>query len=164
MDPWKPCLVRILLFKVFIRTATLQLIIKLKKFTRHSRRPKSFLRKSIAGCEFLRDMLAYNWDVIRRSRRCVARLAAENTRTVLVYGEKDIVEVLQALSFETPTKMQILTEAYESNKNFGVEMHPVERCPTSQDRIIVASLVNVEERVGRLRALGVADERIILLT
>jgi hypothetical protein len=152
-----------LLFKIFIKTLAGQLYLKLTKFTRRSSGPKSFLRKFVAGYDFVKDMLAYNWGVIRRCRCCVKKLSAENVPAVLVYGEKDIIEVLSALSFEAPVKMRILRECYEFDKKLGGDLVPVEVSAGSPDKIIVASVVNVEGRTRRLRELGVDAERIVLL-
>ncbi|HEX9264111.1 MAG TPA: hypothetical protein VF977_07060 [Candidatus Binatia bacterium] len=137
---------------------------KLTKFTRRSSGPKSFLRKFEAGYAFLKDMSEYNLDNIKRCRRCVKNLTAENVPAVFVYGEKDVMEILYDLSFKTPMKMRILHEHYETDKKFGWEAISLETGASGTEKIIVASLVNTQERTRRLRELGVDNERIILLT
>jgi len=155
--------VKLLLLKTFIKTLIWQVYLKLTKFTRSSGGPKSFLRKLVAGYEFLKDMSAYNREVIQRCRRCVKSLTAENVPVVFIYGEKDVVDILCDLSFETPMKMRILHERYETDKKVGWETIPVEKCALSAEKIIVASLINTQERIGRLRDLGVDSDRIISL-
>ncbi len=103
-------------------------------------------------------------DNIKRCRRCVKNLTAENVPAVFVYGEKDVMEILYDLSFKTPMKMRILHEHYETDKKFGWEAISLETGASGTEKIIVASLVNTQERTRRLRELGVDNERIILLT
>lgn len=154
--------VRALLAKTFMKTLAHQIYLKLTKFTRRSSGPKSFFRKCIAGYEFLNDMSEYNRDVIKRCRHCVERLAAENLSAVLVYGEKDIVEFLRDLSLQNSVRMKLLHDRYEPEK-LGREMVPVETGISGGEKIIVASLVNTQERIRRLIQLGVDNDRIILL-
>jgi hypothetical protein len=156
--------VELLLFRTFIKTLVWQLYLKLTKFTRRANGPKSFLRKFEAGYAFLKAMSEYDLDIIRRCRRCVKNLTAENVPAVFVYGEKDVMEILFDLSFKTPMKMRILHEHYETDKKFGWEAISLETGASSTEKIIVASLVNTQERTRRLRELGVDNERIILLT
>jgi hypothetical protein len=160
---FKFALVRALLLKTIVKTFARQLYLKLTKITRRSSGPKSFLGKFSAGYEFLRDMSEYNWGVIKRCRRCMKSLSSEGV-PVLVYGEKDIIDVLHDLSFETPVKMRILRERYEADKKFGRETVAVEMGAASREKILVASLINTEERIRRLRELGVDNERIVLLS
>ena len=148
---------RISLTRTFIKTFARQLYLKLTKFTRRSSGPKSFWRKVVSGCGFVRDMSRYNRDVIRRSRLCLVRLANEEVREVWVYGEKDIKEVLYDWTFEIPIKVKMICD-YSDNREDGLEV-----CAASRDKIIIASLVNIEERSRRIRELGVKDDRIIFL-
>lgn len=160
---FKRVFVRGLLFKGFGKALLRQLYIKLTKFTRRASGAKSLLPKFGAGYQFLKDMSAYNWEVIKRCRHCMKRLTAENVSAVLVYGEKDIVEVLSDLTIEAPVRMRILLERYEADEKCGGEAVSVEVGASSSEKIIVASLVNTQERIKRLRELGVDKERIILL-
>lgn len=155
--------VELLLCRTFIKTLVCQLYLKLTKFTRRANGPKSFLRKFEAGYAFLKDMSEYDLDTIRRCRRCIKNLTAEKLPAVFVYGEKDIMEILYDLSFETPMKMRILHERHETDKKLGWETVSVEIGVSGREKIIVASRVNTQERTRRLRELGVDNERIILL-
>jgi len=164
MDRWKLGLVGILLCKSLIKTLAWQLYLKLTKFSRRPSGPKSLLRRFATGYKFVRDISDYNLDVIKHCRRCMKSLLAESVPAVLVYGEKDIIAVLHDLSFEAPVKIRILRECYEDDKQFGWETVPVEMSASRSEKIIVASLINTEERIRRLRELGVDNERIVLLS
>jgi hypothetical protein len=151
-----------LLAKTFAKTLARQFYLKLTKFTRRSREPKAFAKSLAAGCEFLRDMWRYNWDVIRLSRGCLERLTEEHVQEVFVYGESDVREVLCDLTFAVPMKVKMLRDHYE-NENSVSGAVPLEVGAASSDKIIVASVVNVQERIRRLVELGVDHKRLILL-
>jgi hypothetical protein len=155
--------VRALLAKTFIKTLTYQFYLKLTKFRRRPRGSRAFGNSLAAGYDFLRDMSYYNWDVIRRSRRCLKQLAAGNVHEVLVYGERDVKEVLYHLTLEIPVRVKALGEDCETCKDLKRNELPIEVNIESREKIIVASLINVDERVRRLRELGVDNERIVLL-
>jgi len=153
----------LLLSKTLVKTLVRQLRLKLTKFTRRSHGPRSFVRKFIAGCQFVRSMAAYDCHVIRCCGQCVKKLHATKISAVLVYGEEDIIEVLHDWCLETSMTMSILREGYEDGKNFGRKTSPVEWAASMKEKIIVASLVNIDARVGRLRDLGVHHDRIVQL-
>ena len=154
--------VRALLTKTFTKTLSHQFYLKLTKFTRRSRGAKAFAKSLAAGYEFLRDMSYYNWDVIRRSRCCLNQLAKENVQEVFAYGESDVREVLYDLTFEIPVKVKMIRDRYDK-ENAARGAVALEAGAASRDKIIVASVVNVQERIRRLRELGVGHERLILL-
>jgi hypothetical protein len=155
--------VRALLIKTFIKTFARQFYLKLTKFRRRSRGPRAFVNKLAAGYDFLISMFYYNWDVIRRSRRCLKQLVADNVHEVFVYGEKDVTEVLYHLAFELPVKVKTIREGFESKANSGPNTFPLEVTRVGREKVIVASLVNIDEIISRLRELGVDNERIVLL-
>lgn len=155
--------VAVLLFKSFVKNLVWQLYVKLTKFTRRSTGPKSFLRKFAAACQFLKGMSEYNWEVLKRCRSCMEELSSRNVPLVLVYGDKDVTEVLHALSLATHVKMRILREDYEAQETFKWEEVPVEIGIFGNEKIIVASLINIQERIRRLRELGVDCDRLVLL-
>jgi hypothetical protein len=108
-------------------------------------------------------MSRYNLEVIRQSRRCLRRLVTENVQEVFVYGERDIVEVLQSLTYEFPVKLNILGEQYKISSELLAHEHLIETSTTRPEKVIIASLVNIEERAMRLRKIGVDERRIIFL-
>jgi hypothetical protein len=108
-------------------------------------------------------MWQYNWEVIRHSRRCLKQLAADNVHEVFVYGERDVTEVLYDLTFEIPVKLTLIPKYYEPHEQ-PVKNRILEAMSgTTRKKVLVASLVNIEETVRRLRELSVDDARIVLL-
>jgi hypothetical protein len=149
--------------KTFLKMLARQLRLKLTKFTRRSRGARGFYNKFRAGCGFLKDMSQYNWEVIHRSRRCLKQLAGDNVHEVFVYGERDVTEVLYGLTFEIPVKIKTIWKRYEPHGDLVGDPVPEEISATTREKVLVASLVNIEESVRRLRELGVDDARIVLL-
>jgi len=159
----KRTLVSILLLETFVKTLARQLRLKLTKFTRRSGGPNAFCAKFAAAGDFLKHMSRYNWEIIRRSRRCLEQLAAENVKEVFVYGEPDVTEVLCKLTFEIPVKVTTLGEYYKALTDLAPYEVPIEMGTVGREKIIIGSLVNIEERTRRLRKMGVDDKRIVLL-
>jgi hypothetical protein len=157
-------LVRALLFKTFLRMLARQVYLKLTKFTRRSRGANNFFGKFAAGYDFLKHVSLYNWEVIQRSRFCLKQLAAENVQEVFVYGERDVTEALYSLTFEFPVKLNMLGEHYKMYSDLASHEFPIETSATRPEKVVIASLVNIEERAMRLREIGVNERRIIFLS
>ena len=163
MQIWKRAFARALLLKTFGKLLLKQLYLKLTKITRRSRGPRAFLDKLRKGCDFLKDMSRYNWEVIRRSRHCLEKLAEENVQEVSVYGESDVVEILHDLTFELPVKIKTVYENYRRKTDWG-NVLPVDMMSGGREKVIIASLVNIDERLERLSNLGIDRKRIVLLS
>jgi hypothetical protein len=141
-----------------------QLYLKLTKFTRRSRGTRDYLSKIIKGYEFVIFMSRYNIDAIRRSRHCLGQLASQNINEVSVYGGmKDLTEVLYDLTFEIPIKITAVYTDYDKKRFLGFDLVPVAELRKSDEKVIIASLVAVKEKIDRLLDLGVARDRIITL-
>jgi len=106
----------------------------------------------------------YNWEVIQRSRLCLKQLAADNVQEVFVYGERDVTEVLYNLTFEIPIKLNMLGEHYKTSNDVASHELRIETGAARPLKVIIASLVNIEERTMRLCEMGVDNRRIVLLS
>jgi hypothetical protein len=153
----------LLLFKTFIKALAKQLYLKVTKFTRRTAGPKAFASKLAKTYYFVKDMSQYNLEVIRRSRRCLKRLAAERVPELSIYGETDVVEVLYDLTFEIPVRIKAVYKNSPIVTSWRLRFIPLGAAANGNEKVIVASLVNCEEIVDRLRNAGVEDKRIILL-
>lgn len=108
-------------------------------------------------------MWEYDREVIRCARRCFKRLAREDVQEVLVFGDRGVREVFYDLTFEIPIKVKMIRDYWEKHEDMLKDSVTLEVGAASRDKIIIASLVNIEERVRRIRELGVENNRIILL-
>jgi hypothetical protein len=163
IPPLRYIYVELLLVKTFVKTLFWQLYLKMTKFSRRSKGPIPFLKKICAGYSFISDMFVYNIETIHRCRRCVKNLTAEKVPAVFIYGEKPIIEVFRDLSFRNRIVMTILQERGEITRLWGCESAPVETSASRDEKIIIASIVNAEERAKRLQQLDVSSNRIVLL-
>jgi hypothetical protein len=163
MRPLRYACVELLLFKTFIKALAKQLYMKVTKFTRRTAGTKAFASKLAKTYYFVKDMSLYNLEVVRRSRRGLRRLEAEKVQELSIYGETDVVEVLYDLTFEIPVKIRVVYKNYPTTTSWRLRLMPLGTAATGDEKVIVASLVNCEEIVNRLRNAGVEDKRIILL-
>jgi hypothetical protein len=140
-----------------------QLYLKLTKFTRRSRGTKGLLSKVAKGFDFVRYMSAFNIDAIRRSRNCLERLAAQQVRDVALYGAGDIAQLLYDLTFEIPVKINIIYDDFDNKRISGFRVVPVAESAKSHEKVIIASFAAVDDKLERLRKLGIDRDRIVLL-
>jgi hypothetical protein len=154
-------LIRLLLAKTFFNMLAMELYLKLTKFTRRTREPKDLPQKLVRAFGFFADMWAYNLDVIRCSKRCLKRLAAQHIAEASLYGERYVIEVLCELALNGPVKMKRIYSEYDDEKSRNVV--PLDVSSKSGEKMIIASLVDVEPKRERLRNLGVDEERIVVL-
>jgi hypothetical protein len=80
-----------------------------------------------------------------------------------VYGERDVTEALYSLTFEFPIKLNMLGEHYKMYSDLASHELPIETSATRPEKVVIASLVNIEERAMRLREIGVDETRIVFL-
>jgi hypothetical protein len=159
MRPFGWIVVRVLLTKTLVKMLVTELHLKLTKFTRRTSEPKDLLHKALAGARFITDMFRYNLEVVRCSRRCLTRLAAQGISEASLFGERHIVEVLCDLAFNAPVKItRIYRECADERTRNGV---PVKLSITSAEKIIIASLVDIERKRELLRNRGIDEERLI---
>lgn len=153
-----------LLVKTFGKMLLRQAYLKLTKFTRRSSETREFLNKVGKGYEFIKCMSHYNRGAIKRSRLCLNSLVAGGIQEVSVYGAGDIAEILYDLTFEIPITIKTIYDDDGAKSFLGPEVRPVEESAAGKEQVIVASLVAIEEKVERLRSLGLDTKRIVLLT
>jgi hypothetical protein len=156
--------VRALLFKTFVKMLARQLYLKLTKFTRRSGDVRDLLNKLVKGYYFVKFMSAYNIYAIRRCRECLKRLVKEDVQEVSIYGERDIAEVLYDLTFEIPVRIKTFYADAVKKEFRRFKVVPIEVSARSQEKVIVASLVDIEDKTEHLRKAGVEGRRMVLLS
>lgn len=108
-------------------------------------------------------MLASHLYMIQCARRCLKSIVAEGQKEISFYGTGDVAEILYYVSFDEPVEIRNVYDDWEGNNFHGFKILPIEKCGTGDEKLIVSSLVEVEDRVKRLKTLGVSPERIIVL-
>ncbi len=162
LSPKRP-LVGFLLFKTFVKMLIKQFYLKVTKFSRQTRSVKDTRTKIGKIYDFLKNMSQYNIYVIERSRHCLDRLASQRIKEVTVYGADDIAEVLYDLTFDAQIKINAIYDDFKTKKFLGFDILPTEACNGRKEKVIVASLVGIEEKIEKLRKLGIEKERIVVL-
>jgi hypothetical protein len=155
--------VGLLLFKTFLKMLARQFYMKVTQFSRQSKTIKDLWGKVYKAYGFLKNMSQYNLYTIERSRRCLNELSSQHIREVAVYGAGDIAEVLYDLTFEVPLRIIAIYDDVEKKRFLRFNVLPIEAMNGGRAKVIIASLVGVEEKVERLRRLGVDRERIVVL-
>jgi hypothetical protein len=167
------------LFKTFLRMAVNQMKAKAIQLrtkpanltgdpvradlTAQSNSTKETAFKSSRIYRFARRMLESHLYVVQRSKECLKALVAEGEREVSFYGTGDAAEILYNLSFDVPVKIKNVYDDVDSHNFHGFKTLPIERCDSGGEKLIVTSLMGIEDRVKRLKALGVSPDRIIVL-
>lgn len=98
-----------------------------------------------------------------RSRECLNTLAAGGNNEVSFYGTDEFAEILYALTFHTPVAVKNIYDDINGKKFHALKVLPVETCGSTQEKVIITSLVGVEDKIRRLKTYGVPADRIVIL-
>jgi hypothetical protein len=161
-------LVLVLLAVTFVKMLVHQVYVKVTKLSRASRTLKDASARMPKLCAFIVSMGRYNLDVIRRSRRCVDQLAADRVREVTLFGVGHVAEVLYYLTLAAPVAViavydDVLPDDVPPERFFGFSVQPPSACRARDQKVIVAAIVGVEDRIATLQASGIRTDRIIVV-
>jgi hypothetical protein len=113
--------------------------------------------------QFGKRMLEFCLYATQRSRECLNVLAAQGDHEVSFYGTDGIAEILYDLTFEMPVTVKNIYDDSIRKRFHGFKVLPIEASRTAKEKLIITSLVGVEEKVRRLKTIGVSPERIVVL-
>jgi len=100
---------------------------------------------------------------VRKCHECLKRLALHGVEEVVVYGANDIAKVIYILSWRMPVKVRDVYDDAGTRKLLRFKVLPVEALNGYKGRIIIGSLVDVEDRVKKLKEMGIDEERLVIL-
>jgi hypothetical protein len=112
---------------------------------------------------FLRSTLDFFLSLIHRSRDCLNTALTEGHNEVSFYGTDDSAEILYALSFELSVKIKSVYDDREGERFHSFKVLPIERYAAGQEPLIVTGSAQVENKIKRLRSLGVPANRMIIM-
>jgi hypothetical protein len=112
---------------------------------------------------FFRSTLEFFLSLIDRSRACLNSVLAQGHREVSIYGTDDLAEILYDLTFEVPIKIKSVYGDCEGERFHKFKVLPVERYGSSEEPIIVTGSAQIENKMKRLRTLGVSADRLIIM-
>ena len=136
------------------------------KATQFSRKPKSLkdiLRKIYRTYDFLKNMGQYNTYVFEKCKNCIEELASNNVHEIALYGTGDVAEVFYKFTLNSPIKIKAVYDTLDGKKFFNLNVIPMQAMKHYHGKIVIAALVGVEERVERLKRMGMKNENIIIL-
>jgi len=113
--------------------------------------------------QFGKRMLEFCLYATQRSSECLNALAAQGDHEVSFYGTDGIAEILYDLTFEIPVTVKNIYDDSIGKKFHAFKVLPVEACRTAKEKLIITSLVGIDERIRRLKTLGVSLDRIVVL-
>ena len=114
-------------------------------------------------CQFSKRMLEFCLYATHRSRECLSDLVAQGEHEVSFYGTDGIAEILYDLTFEIPVTVKNIYDDSEGKRFHAFEVLPVEACRSANEKLIITSLIGVEEKIRNLKAIGVSLDRIVVL-
>jgi len=153
----------VLLSKTFLKMLAKQFYIKATKFSRRTKTLGDIWHKILRTYDFFESVCQYNLYTIRQSRKVLHELTQREIKEVSVYGVGDIAEVIYDLSFEQPMKIAAIYDDRQGKRFFRVKVLPVEECASGSEKVIIGTLIGIDDKVARLKRLGVSPERIVVL-
>jgi hypothetical protein len=112
-----------------------------------------FAKRSLEFCVYATE----------RSRECLNTLAAGGNNEVSFYGTDEFAEIFYSLTFHTPVAVKNIYDDTNGKKFHALKVLPIETCGSTQERVIITSLVGVEDKIRRLKTFGVSADRIVIL-
>lgn len=112
---------------------------------------------------FGKRMLEFCLYATQRSQECLSALAAQGEREVSFYGTEGIAEILYDLTFEMPVAVKNVYDDSIRKRFHGFKVLPIEASRTAKEKLIITSLVGVDEKVRRLKTIGISPDRIVVL-
>ncbi len=151
------------LLKTISKMVAKQLWIKLIKVPRQVKTPGVALRKTINGYFFVRNIFQHSVFIVRQLREVLKGLADGGTTEVSLYGAGDIAELVYVLTTDIRLRLHSVYDDFGDQVWLGFAVQPVTECLKSTEKIIVAAVIGIDEKIERLMKLGVERERIIIL-
>ena len=112
---------------------------------------------------FLRSSLEFFLSMIHRSRDCLNSALAQGHGEISLYGTDDSAEILYDLSFELPVKIKSVYDDGDGKRFHKFRVLPIERYASSKELLIITGSAQVENKVRRLKTLGVSADRLIVM-
>lgn len=146
-----------------VKMVTRQFWIKLTRVPRQVSNPKVLLKKIIGVYSFLRIACRHNLYVMQLARQVFDELRQQGIQSVSLYGTGEIAEMLYSLAGEVPMKITCFYDDFGNRKFLEFDVLPIEEGAADEGKIVIASVINVEEKIARLMRSGVDRERIAVL-
>ena len=148
---------------MMVRQVYAKLSIPSRSRLRFIKKPGVIGSRCSSFCQLLFSIWNYDRHLIIQSRECLDRLYARGTEEVIVFGSGNIARFLYILSQPVELKIKAFSDDSQRRAFLGFRLIPPEKLNGSKEKIIIASIVNVRERIKRLKEVGIDEERITTL-
>ena len=160
------------IFKMFLKQLSIRLRIKFmidadSKESRYISAFKIFktsFKKINKFLEFSIIMLRYNRIIIGKCWSVIHKLESYGYKDVNIFGSGSIAEILCVLSkYKSININAVYDEVEDKRKILKWDVLPLKSFKNSNDYIIIAEVVDVDNMKDTLKKLGVKDDKIIVL-
>jgi hypothetical protein len=112
---------------------------------------------------FLKRTLEFCVSIAHRSRDCFESLVAQGHHEVSFYGTDDAAEILYDVTLDTPLKIKSVYDDCDGKRFHRFKVLPIERYVSSQEPLIITGSAELENKLKRLKTLGVSADRMIVM-
>jgi len=110
---------------------------------------------------FLTDMNKYNAHAMERCKNCLKKLTSNGITEIALYGTGDVAGMFYRLALDSQVRIRAIYDHLGGNKCLGLDVMPVESIQHYSGKIVITTLVGVENEVEELRRMGVKLGNII---
>jgi hypothetical protein len=147
----------------FLKMLIKQFYMKITRFSRKPKNMKDIGRKPLKIPNFFKNMSQYNFYVIEECAQCLQEIKSNRGAEAVIYGTGNLAEILYILSRYISVKIPAVYDDFAGKQFKGLPVLPLEEIINYLGNIIIASTVNVEEKIKTLKAIGVDASRIMVL-
>ena len=82
---------------------------------------------------------------------------------VSIYGTEEAAEILYDLTFDVPIKLKNVYGDAQSKRFHTFKVLPIETYRANETPLVITGSAEIEERVDRIKRLGVSSDRLIVV-
>lgn len=147
------CRLFLILFVMIIRQFYIKVSVPSRGRFKFEGRQRGVIKRIYSLYVFFIKIWKYDRQLIKLCRRCLERLYMQGVKSVVIFGDGDIAKILSILAMPLPLKIVDISDDSQNLKNLNQE----------GEKIIIASLVNIKNRIDRIKEVGFEEERIVTL-
>ncbi len=147
------------LLKVLLR----QIFKRIPELLKRPESVKEIWREVYKNYLFLTNMNKYNAYAMEWCKNCLKTLASNGITEIALYGTGDVAGMFYHLALSSPVRIRAIYDHLGGNKCLGLDVMPVESIKHYSGKIVITTLIGVENEVEELRGMGVKDEQVIIL-
>jgi hypothetical protein len=112
---------------------------------------------------FLRLTTEFFVSMVHRSKDCLSSISTQGHSEVSIYGTDDIAEILYDLTFDIPVTLKNIYGDAKGKRFHAFRVLPIEAYRPNGEPLIITGSAEIQERINRVKDLGVPSERLIVV-